>query len=221
MQGSRFYGQYSPGSPGWVARPADLQNTDMNGAFEPGTGPVAQPTPGPTVEAPVGTATATPTTTATGPSVTLQVDDNRIDPGQSIAVTVIARYATPIDWIEFEGVPGDNNNDNDVATDPALNRQRFDCDDRTECANVWTITPSISGNVTLRARSRGTDGVRSDWSTLTLRVRQGSATPTATTAPSATPTTPETPTEVPTVVLPTLPPTQIIPTLPNPGSPTP
>jgi hypothetical protein len=208
MQGSRFYGQYNPGAPNWVARPGDLQGTDMTGAFEPGTGAVANPTPGPTVEIPVGTATTTPTTTATGPSVTLQVDDDRIDPGQSIAVTVISRYATPIDWIEFEGVPGDNNNDNDVATDPALTRQRFDCDDRTECANVWTITPSISGNVTLRARSRGTDGVRSSWSTLTLRVREGSATATPTTAPTQAPT---------PVVPPTIPPVPTVPPVPTPA----
>jgi hypothetical protein len=200
MQGSRFYGQYNPGAPGWVARPADLQNTDMNGAFEPGTGPVTQPTPGPTTAVPGGTATATPTATATGPTLTLQVDDTRIDPGQTISVTVIARYGTPIDWIEFEGVPGDNNNDNDVATDPALSRQRFDCDDRTECAQVWQITPSISGDVTLRARGRGTDGVRSDWATLTLRVRQGAATATSTaTAVVVTATATETATPIPTL----------------------
>src|SRR4051812_36062390 len=102
MQGSRFYGQYNPSAPNWVARPGDLPNTDMNGAFEPGSGAVTQPTPGPTVAVPAGTATATPTTTAAGPSVTLQVDDTRIDPGQTINVTVIARYATAINWIEFE-----------------------------------------------------------------------------------------------------------------------
>jgi hypothetical protein len=206
MQGSRFYGQYNPGAPNWVARPGDLPNTDMTGAFEPGSGPVTQPTPGPTTAVPGGTATATATGTATaaGPSVTLQVDDTRIDPGQTISVTVIARYGTPINWIEFEGVPGDNNNDNDLATDPALSRQRFDCDSRTECANVWQITPSISGDVTLRARARGTDGVRSDWSTLTLRVRQGAATATSTATSvivTATPTTvPPADTATPTTV---------------------
>ena len=45
MQGSRYLGQYSPGSPGWVARPAELPSTDMTGAFEPGTGAVTAPTP--------------------------------------------------------------------------------------------------------------------------------------------------------------------------------
>jgi hypothetical protein len=129
--------------------------------------------------------------------VTLQVDDTRIDPGQTISVTVIGRYATPIDWIEFEGVAGDNNNDNDATVDPALARQRFDCDDRTECAQVWQITPTISGDVTIRARARGNDGVRSDWSTLTLRVR-GNSTATAT---------PGTPTTTPTAVVVTATPT--------------
>jgi hypothetical protein len=199
MQGSKYLNQYSPGSPGWVARPAELPNTDMNGAFEQGTGNVPQP-PAPAPTQPSGAATATPTATGTavaGPTITLQVDDDRIDPGQTIAVTVIGRYATPIDWVEFEGVSGDNNNDNDAIVDAALARQRFDCDDRTECATVWNVTPSISGDVTLRARGRGTDGVRSDWQTLTLRVR-GNSTATAT---------PGTPTITPTPVVVTATPT--------------
>jgi len=215
MKGSRFYKQYSPSSPNWVARPGELPSSNLTAAFEPGTGTVAQPTAGPT-SAPIGVATATPTTTATGPTVVLQVDDDRIDPGQTINVTVIGHYATPIDWIEFEGVSGDNNNDNDAQTDPALSRQRFDCDGQLDCANVKSITPSVSGDVTLRARARGKDGVRSGWFTHTLRVRQGSATPT--TGPA---------TQVPTPVLPTpVPPTVAVPTpvIPTPvtiGSPTP
>ncbi|HEX2515828.1 MAG TPA: hypothetical protein VH257_14065, partial [Chloroflexota bacterium] len=47
-QGSRFFLQYRPGRPGWVARPADLPDTDMTMAFEPEDGqsgtPGAQPT---------------------------------------------------------------------------------------------------------------------------------------------------------------------------------
>jgi cell division septation protein DedD len=209
MQGSRFLNQYSPGSSGWVARPAVLQNTDMNGAFEPGTGPVTQPPAPPaqpTSPPAAGTATATPTPSAVGPTVTIQVDDDLIDPGQSVTVTVIARYPTAIDWIEFEGIESDNNNenDNDASNDPALARQRFDCDDRTECANVWTISPTIPGRYTLRARGRGNDDVRSEWVTTPFRVRDigatatpsgatatpttAAATPTATTAATATPT---------------------------------
>ena len=193
MQGSRYLNQYDPSKVNWLARPGELPSTDLTGAFETGTGAV-QPGTGQGTTAPPAGATATATGTAApsavGPTVTLQVDDERIDPGQTVNVTVIARYATGIDWIEFEGVEGTRNNANDnAATDQAFARQRFDCDDRTECANVWSITPGISGDYTLRARSRGTDGVRSDWVTLTMRVR-GNATATATgAAATATPTT--------------------------------
>jgi len=190
MQGSRFLGQYSPGSPGWVARPASLPNTDMTGAFEPGTGPVAQP---PAPQPPAGaTATLTPTPGATGPTVTTQVDDDTIDPGQSVSVTVIARYTGPIDWIEFEGERSDDDDDNDntvsAGDDPELARRRFDCDDRTECANVWTIRPTVSGDYDLRARAEGVDDVRSEWVSISFRVRGSNATntPSATNTPGAT-----------------------------------
>ena len=190
MQGSRFLGQYSPGSPGWVARPASLPNTDMTGAFEPGTGPVAQP---PAPQPPAGaTATLTPTPGATGPTVTIQVDDDTIDPGQSVSVTVIARYTGPIDWIEFEGERSDDDDDNDntvsAGDDPELARRRFDCDDRTECANVWTIRPTVSGDYDLRARAEGVDDVRSEWVSISFRVRGSNATntPSATNTPGAT-----------------------------------
>ena len=189
MQGSRFLGQYSPGSPGWVARPASLPNTDMTGAFEPGTGPVAQP---PAPQPPAGaTATLTPTPGATGPTVTIQVDDDTIDPGQSVSVTVIARYTGPIDWIEFEGERSDDDdNDNTVSAgdDPELARRRFDCDDRTECANVWTIRPTVSGDYDLRARAEGVDDVRSEWVSISFRVRGSNATntPSATNTPAPT-----------------------------------
>jgi hypothetical protein len=33
---SRFYAQYAPGQPGWLARPADLQATALTFAFEQG-----------------------------------------------------------------------------------------------------------------------------------------------------------------------------------------
>src|SRR6185369_6690498 len=132
MQGSRYLGQYSPGSPGWTARPAELPSTDMTGAFEPGTGAVAAvtPVPGATATtvgtvATVGTtatatATVTTTSTALGPTVTIQVDDDVIDPGQSIDVTVIASYATGIATIEWEGVKAENENDNDSGSTSAL-----------------------------------------------------------------------------------------------------
>jgi len=190
MQGSRYYGQYSPGSPGWTARPAELPSTDMTNAFEPGTGAVTPP-PAPPAATPLpgATTTVTPTPGATGPTVTIQVDDDTIEPGQSVSVTVIARYATPIDWIEFEGIESDNNNENDnnASSDPELSRKQFDCDDRTECANVWTIHPTVPGDYDLRARAEGVDDVRSEWVTISFRVRQGNATATPTGA-TATPT---------------------------------
>ena len=61
MQGSRYLGQYSPGSPGWTARPAELPSTDMTGAFEPGTGAAIAPAPPPTPPPAAGTPTATTT----------------------------------------------------------------------------------------------------------------------------------------------------------------
>ncbi|MFN8635659.1 MAG: hypothetical protein U0893_17565 [Chloroflexota bacterium] len=190
MQSSRFLNQYNPANQNWLNRPGELQNTDLTGAFEPGSGNVqpgtGQPTPGPT-SAP-GTATPTGTASAVGPTVTIQVDDDLIDPGQTVHVTVIARYSTAIDWIEFEGIESDNNNenDNDASDDPALARQQFDCNDQTECANVWTVSPTISNRYTLRARARGNDGVRSDWVGITFRVRAGTPTTTATPTTAAT-----------------------------------
>jgi len=197
MQGSRFYGQYSPGSPGWTARPGDLPGTDMNSAFEPGTGAVTPP-PGPAAT-PIPGATATPTVlAATGPTITIQTDDELIDPGQSVAITVIARYPTAIRWIEFEGIESDNNNSNDNASsDPELSRKRFDCDSRTECANVWTIHPTVPGRYTLQARAEGVDNVRSEWVTTSLRVRGSNVTSTPTTVSATATSAPATSTPVP------------------------
>ena len=118
-------------------------------------------------------------------------------------ITLIANYTGNIEWLEFEGVESENNNenDNDASDDPALARQRIDCDDVNPCAKVIAINPTIEGRYTLRARGRGTDGVRSDWFTTTLRVRAGGATstPTATGAATATATTAApAPTDTPT-----------------------
>jgi hypothetical protein len=35
-RGSRFYGQYTPGAPLWLARPTDLPGTDLSWAFDQG-----------------------------------------------------------------------------------------------------------------------------------------------------------------------------------------
>ena len=109
---------------------------------------------------------------ALGPTVTIQLDDDEIDPGDSIDVTVIGAYATGIDWIEWEGVKTENENDNTSSTsDSELARKEHDCNGTTSCANVWSVKPTVSGDYDLRARGRGEDGVTSEWVTTSLRVR--------------------------------------------------
>ena len=219
MQNSRYSGQYSPGSPGWVARPGELPSTDMTNAFEPGTGAVTVPTPPPatppaattptattaaatTPTAGTATATVTTTPTASGPTVTIQLDDDVIDPGESVNITVIASYPTGIDWIEWEGVEADNNNDNDSsASDSALSGEEHDCNSDANCANVWSVKPTVPGDYDLRARARGENGVTSEWVTTGLRVRDSGSTPTptptqpaaATSVPTSAPTSTQTP----------------------------
>jgi hypothetical protein len=195
MQGSRYLNQYNSSIAKWLARPGELPNTDLTGAFEPGTSAVqpgaGQPKPSnPTAtSAPAGTPTATPTTASTT-SVELQLDDDLIDPGQKLRVTVIARSSAGLEWIEWAG---------DDTDDPVLDEtHRFDgCDQRTECASVWEVTPTKGGRFDLRARARDKNGVRSEWVVTQLRVRDGpTPTPTSTT-PTPTPG-PGTPTVTPT-----------------------
>jgi hypothetical protein len=165
----------------------------MTGAFEPGTAAVApgtgqpQPKPGnPTpTSAPAATATATPNPSSTI-AVDLQLDDDLIDSGQKLRVTVIARSPAGIDWIEWSG---DDTDDSELDAD-----HRFDgCDQNTQCASVWDVTPTKGGLHDIRARARDKDGVRSEWTVVQLRVREG---PTAT--PTAVPTVgPGTPTPTP------------------------
>jgi hypothetical protein len=169
----------------------------MTGAF----GNIQAPPPV-TSTGPTGTPTATP---AAGPSLTIQLDDNRTDPGQQISITVIGTDPAGLSWIEWEGVPKGRENSNDnsgYVDDPALARQRFDCNSQTPCANVWTAQPTISGDYILRARGRNTAGVRSDWVTTDLRIRvpSGTATPTSTVpeVATATPTATATATPPPT-----------------------
>jgi len=180
MRGSRYFGQYDPTAPNWVKRPAELPNTNMTNAFEPGSGgtvtapPAAAP---PAVVAPTG-----------GPAVSIQVDDDTIDAGDQVAITVIARDARGLDWIAWEG---------DDTDDAELDREhRFDCNGQTECASVWTVRVTEPGTHTLNASAMTTDDVRSELMPLTLRVREASATPVPTTQPTTVPTT--VPTAVPT-----------------------
>jgi hypothetical protein len=194
MQNSRYLRQYDSRSPGWVARPAQLPNTDMTGAFEPGTGavqPGPQPPPAPPAPPAPGTATPTPTPASTT-GVEIQVSDALINPGQAIKVTVIARGTVGLTWIEWQG---------DDTGDSALDEtHRFDnCDGNTSCASIWDVTPIKSGRHTLRARARDVNGTRTEWVNTELRVRDG---PTVTPTPSTpTPTPgPGTPTATPTAV---------------------
>ena len=191
MQTSRFRGQYSPGSPGWLARPNELPNTDLNSAFEPGSGPVSQP-PAPTPAQP----TATPAPNA--PDATIQIDDALIDAGQSVRITLIARHTSPLDWIEWEGVEGDDITEEEFspATDPQLARQRLSCDGRTECAHVVTVAPTTAGRYTLRTRARDEAGVQTGWVGKNLRVRAVN-TPTVTPTPPPAATATAMPTETP------------------------
>ncbi|MGE3267698.1 MAG: hypothetical protein AB7P40_03050 [Chloroflexota bacterium] len=204
MRGSRYFNQYNPSNIGWLNRPGEIPGTDMTGAFEPGTGAVqpgsgqpsgpSQPPAATATAAPDGTATATP---AAGAATTIefQIDDDLIDPGQKVRVTVIARNAAGLEWIEWQG---------DNTDDPVLDdNHRYDaCDGRTECASVWEVTPSKAGRHDLRARARDKNGERSEWTVIQLRVREGpTPTPTPSTpTPTPGPGTPSvTPTSTPSI----------------------
>src|SRR4030095_4862462 len=62
MQGSRYLNQYNPANVTWLARPAELPNTNLTGAFEQGTAAVQPGTgqPKPSQPQPVPTATTIP-----------------------------------------------------------------------------------------------------------------------------------------------------------------
>src|SRR6185503_5360786 len=126
-------------------------------------------------------ATPAATLTSTGPAVSIQVSDPQIVQGQSVDVTVIARDPRGLDWITWEG-----DDTNDASLD---SEHRFECNGQTECANVWTVTPTQVGSFTLNARAQTTDDEVSDLMPVTLRVRAASATPVPTTAPTTAPTT--------------------------------
>jgi hypothetical protein len=158
--------------------------------FQP---PVTVPPPPPVVEIPVATPTAVPEDPA--PTVSIQVDDERIVGGQTVSVTVIAQDNGPIDWIQWEGtVEEDDDNDNQATGDPELDAEhRHNCDGQTQCAFVWQVTPKSPNRTTdyvLRARARDEAGNRSEWVKINFRVQPGAATPTPQPAakPSGSPT---------------------------------
>jgi len=189
MAGTPFIRQYSPGSPGFLARPGELPGTDMTNAFTPdlgGPGPVVGPPP------PSGP-TSTPAPTVTNdalPTVTIQIDDERIDPNGVVNVTVIGRDDKGVDRIEWREVRADTTNDNDEDRDfdPILReRHPFSCDSRVECANVWSVSPTVSGTHVLEARARDTADQESTPVRVELRIRAGAATATPTLTPGTNP----------------------------------
>jgi hypothetical protein len=139
--------------------------------------------------------TATPVAENPGPTVSIQVDDTRIIAGQSISVTLIADDSDGIEWIQWEGtIEGEGDNDNKATGDADLDAEhRFECDSRHQCANVWQVTPKVSGRYVLRARGRDSLGNRSEWVKIEFRVNPGAATATPvpgapTVAPAGSPT---------------------------------
>jgi len=183
MQRSRYLGQYRPGADGWLARPADLPNSNLTSAFEPGTGPVEQPNLPPTA-----TPSATPVPEAVGPEVTVQLEDAVIDSGQRVSVTVIGRDTERLYLLELYPVLGSDSPDaeHSPSTDPEFAARTFRCDSRLSCATVWSIAPTTGGRYTLWARGQRDSGTYSAWIRADLRVREAN-TPTSTPTPTMTP----------------------------------
>ena len=180
MQGSRFLGQYDPTKPNWVARPAELPNTDMTAAFEPGTGAVVPPPAQATATPPPGPTQTPGATPITGPQVTASVSDPTIRVGESISVTTIARDPAGIDRIEIDGEDTD---------DPALEtEQEFDCRGIAECGTVFVLTPTRSNSdAVLVVRAVNQNGVQSEPPLrIQLQIRRGTPTVTPTATPTAT-----------------------------------
>ena len=74
------------------------------------------------------------------PTVNIPVDDDRVEAGQRIEITVIATDNSGVQWIEWEGtILDDGDNDNKATGDPAIDgNHRHDCDnDNKQCAFVW------------------------------------------------------------------------------------
>jgi hypothetical protein len=188
MRGSRYFNQYDPSAPSWLRRPDLLPNSNLTNAFEPGSGGT-QAVP----VAPAATAQTTAPAPSAGPTVSIQLNDDAIDSGDPVQITVIARDPRGLDWIAWEG---------DDTNDTVLDQEyRFNCDGQTECANVWTVNPTVAGRHTINARAETTDEVESNLMPVELRVREASATPVPTTAPTTAPTTVST--SVPTTTAPT------------------
>lgn len=154
---------------------------------------MAAPVTMPVAAEPTATMTPTPTQVVEnpGPTVSLQVDDTRIVAGQTVNLTLIADDSDGIEWIQWEGtIAADGDNDNKATGDSELDAEhRFECDGRTQCANIWQIKPQTPGRYVLRARGRDSAGNRSEWTEIDFRVQAGAATATPTATPPAAPVT--------------------------------
>ena len=122
--------------------------------------------------------------------MSIQVDDDRVEAGQKISITLIAEDNHGVQWIEWEGtVLGEGDNDNKAVGDPEMDgSHRHDCDGNKQCAFVWSVTPTKVGDYAIRARARDDNGTRSEWTSIDFRVRQSAAPrATATVTPTRTP----------------------------------
>jgi hypothetical protein len=148
---------------------------------------MAAPVAMPIAAAPTATMTPTVVPEDPGPHVSLQVDDSRIQVGQTVNLTLIADDTSGIEWIQWEGtIDNDGDNDNKATGDAEMDAEhRFDCDGRTQCANVWQFSPKMPGRYVLRARGRDSNGNRSEWVKIDFRVTGNAATATPTKVPDA------------------------------------
>lgn len=154
--------------------------------------PAPEATPAPEAATATPVPTVAPVAEDPPPTVTIQVDDARIQAGQTVTITVIAEDNTGIEWIQWEGtVDAEGDNDNKATGDPDLDAEhRHECDNRTQCAFVWQVAPKTPGRYVLRARGRDDKGNRSEWVKIEFRVQAGPATPTPVPAPASAPAAP-------------------------------
>jgi hypothetical protein len=205
MSDSPYIYQWNPNRERWMNRPDLLPNTDLTNAFVPDLPGFA--TPPAATGAPGGGSDPDEDNEddgdnrndgdEDGPRITLQLSDDRVEIGDTLTITVIARDEDGIDWLRWEGEPRDSDDEND----PALGEEReADCDEREECANVWEIQPSKPGRYVIYARARDEAGNRTEVSgEVRFRGEEPTATPTATSTaqPTATPTSTPTATTTP------------------------
>jgi hypothetical protein len=94
------------------------------------------------------------------PKVTIRLAADEIDHGATVEVTISASDDIGVDWIEWETEIARNG---EATDDPALTTiRRFECENKTECSNTWSIPTTGQGRYVILARARDTTGQRSD-----------------------------------------------------------